>query len=158
MKYNQTKYKLRTIWNKNEINKNNIEIKYNKYKKIKNIYINKYIYSIKKFYIFNTDWQYIQNFEVNSYYYIQWNIEFSKFLIKFVPYIKSAILIKYPEDISPDVVNIPDYSKINEIVKVENLDSKEYQRIVYIVGYSLQLNINIQVKLLVQITNPEFYI
>ena len=159
MKYNQNTHKLRTIWNRNEINKNLIESKIDESTKIKKIYINRTFYTNKKILNYSTEWSYLSKTTSDVTYYIQWNIIFNKLPVKFISFINSAVLIK-----SADSIIISDNKYINKFFRVKDIFDDngnpitKYKKVVYIVSFSLQLNSNIQTKLLVQITNPEFYI
>jgi len=151
MKYNQTKYKLRTIWNQNETNQNKIDLKSSESFAIKNNMINKFYYSFKKEYNYSTDWEYLLKPGDRDWYYGIWNISFNNFCLKYISCIKAIPIFRTPTD---DTISVGESTKLFQIKDL----SAEISDVTLIYSMSIYSIQPVQAKLLVQITNPEFYI
>ncbi len=162
MKYNQTKYKLRTIWNTNETNKNKIDLKSSEAFIIKNNTINKFFYSHKKIIYYQTGYKNLSLFDYNltldyKVYFYDFNIKLLSFPIKYLYCINSQVLIES----NNNMINLLSNLDKNILYQVEDLNSDNSDINIYTVVSidNKDENINgIKANLIIGIYNPEFYI
>lgn len=149
MKYENTKSKFQKIWRDKENAEQDIDnAEFSKEITLESVrLVNLGFHYTKKIYKYESEWELAETIENRTY--KEWRIEIGKFPLKYIPYIKTNILYKTTES---DIVYT---SKVFHIIDTGN---EHIKTVTLVVGMFVNNPINIEVKLVLEYTNPEYYV
>jgi len=169
MKYENTKRKLRKNWEDSQVHENQTLEEETRVEIIKNDFIEYPYNNAKTIHSYSTEWEEIEaNTDLGSNTFLkQWQITINRININLLPFIEFKVLYQKPDNITFEALYKGAFKKIAHIFRVIDLEeenlSENIKKVILVVHAGLVQDVDfpenvIQIKLLINIFNPEFYI
>lgn len=128
MKQENTKHKIKKIWENSQQIKEKVKIENIKLKKINDNFLITNLSFANKVYNFSTEWETLEAIQITGYFHEflkEWTIVFEKLPIQLIPFINYTVLFKHPSNISFEEKLEGAHKELNHIFQIEDL-SKNY--------------------------------